>query len=276
MGHQGVATALGDEDNHGLRRTWVEALSPVDQEGPQRVNQDMNPVLWNPGTFVDQNGTYFQVVDMNLPTQSVLVPQVPIMNQPAAAAGAPEQQASDPKFIMKEFKDLIKFAQSQSVAAQRTPVTPVTGLTRKPVIPQKENLPPAVAVDNHPVESSTEVSASVSKHRSRTRTWGRKQRERRDERSRSPLVTSPSSRLSPSISSERIQYQIGSRDPLRLEVRDCGRRVSIQDGTSHQRKNLSHDSRRTSRSRSRSPLRRESSSRMTSRSARSRRERKHS
>ena len=143
-------------------------------------------------------------------------------------------------------------------------------------MPQKENLPPAIAVDNHPVESSTEVSASVSKHRSRTRTRGRKHRERRVERSRSPLVTSPSSRLSPSISSERIQYQIGSRDPLRLEVRDGGRRVSIPDGSSHQRKNLSHDSRRTSRSRSRSPLRTESSSRRTSRSARSRRERRHS
>ena len=80
-------------------------------------------------TFVDQNGTYFQVVDTNLPIQSYLVPQVPIMNQPAAAAGAPVQQASHPKFTMKEFMDLMKFAQSQSVAAQRTPVTPVTGLT---------------------------------------------------------------------------------------------------------------------------------------------------
>ena len=172
--------------------------------------------------------------------------------------------------------DLMKFAQSQSVAAQRTPVTPVTGLTQQPVVPQKENLPPAVAVDNHPVESSTEVSASVSMHRSRTRTRGRKHRERRVERSRSPLVTSPSSRLSPSISDETIQYQIGCRDPLRLEVRDGGRRVSIPDGSSHQRKNLSHDSRRTSRSRSRSPLRTESSSRRTSRSARSSRERRHS
>ena len=172
--------------------------------------------------------------------------------------------------------DLMKFAQSQSVAAQRTPVTPVTGLTRQPAVPQKENLPPAVAVDNHPVESSTEVSASVSKHRSRTRTRGRKHRERRVERNRSPLVTSPSSRLSPSISGETIQYQIGCRDPLRLEVRDGGWRVSIPDGSSHQRKNLSHDSRRTSRSRSRSPLRTESSSRRTSGSARSPRERRHS
>ena len=143
-------------------------------------------------------------------------------------------------------------------------------------MPQKENLPPPVAVDNHPVESSTEVSASVSKHSSRTRTRGRKHRERRVERSRCPLVTSPSSRLSPSISSETIQYQIGCRNPLRLEVRDGGRRVSIPDGSSHQRKNLSHDSRRTSRSRSRSLLRTESSSRRTSRSARSRRERRHS
>ena len=271
-GHQGVATAPGDEDSR--------ALPPVDQEDPQRVNQDhaqdMNPVLWNPSTFVDQDGTYFQVVGKNLPTQSVLVPQVPIVNQPAAAAGAPGQQASDPKFTMREFMDLMKFAQSQSVAAQRTPVTPVTGLTRQPDVPQKENLPPAVAVDNHPVESSTEVSASVSKHRSRTRTRSRKHRERRVERSRSPLVTSPSSRLSPSISGETIQYRIGCRDPLRLEVRDGGRRVSIPDRSSHQRKNLSHDSRRTSRSRSRSPLRTESSSRRTSRSARSRRERRHS
>ena len=89
-------------------------------------------------------------------------------------------------------------------------------------------------------------------------------------------MTSPSSRLSPSISGETIQYQIGCRDPLRLEVRDGGRRVSIPDGSSHQRKDLSHDSRRTSRSRSRSPLRTESSSRRTSRSARSRRERRHS
>ena len=279
-GHQGVATAPGDEDSRGLRHTRGEALPRVDQEGPQRVNQDhaqdMNPVLWNPSTFVDQDGTYFQVVDTNLPTQSVLVPQVPIMNQPAAAAGTPGQQASDPKFTMREFMDLMKFAQSHSVAAQRTPVTPVTGLTRQPAVPQKENLPPAVAVDNHPVESSTEVSASVSKHRSRTRTRGRKHRERRVERSRSPLVTSPSSRLSPSISGETIQYQIGCRDPLRLEVRDGGRRVSIPDGSSHQRKHLSHDSRRTSRSRSRSPLRTESSSCRTSRSARSRRERRHS
>ena len=152
----------------------------------------------------------------------------------------------------------------------------LTGLTRQPAVPQKENLPPAVAVDNHPVESSTEVSASVSKHRSRTRTRGRKHRERWVERSRSSLVTSPSSRLSPSISGETIQYQIGCRDPLRLEVRDGGRRVSIPDGSSHQRKNLSHDSRRTSRSRSRSPLKTESSSRRTSRSARNRRERRHS
>ena len=268
-GHQGVATAPSDEDSRGLRRTRGEALPPVDQEGPHWVNQDhaqdMNPVLWNPSTFVDQDGTYFLVVGTNLPTQSVLVPQVPIMNQPAAAAGAPGQQASDPKFTMREFVDLMKFAQSQSVAAQQTPVTPVTGLTRQPAVPQ-ENLPPAVAVDNHPVESSTEVSASVSKHRSRTRTRGRKHWERRVERSRSPLVTSPSSRLSPFISGETIQYQIGCRDPLRLEVRDGGRR----------RKNLSHDSRRTSRSRSRSPLRTESSSRRTSRSARSRRERSHS
>ena len=130
-GHQGVATAPGDEDSRGLRRTRGEALPPVDQEGPQRVNQDhaqdMNPVLWNPSTFVDQDGTYFQVVGTNLPTQSVLVPQVPIMNQPAAVAGAPGQQASDPKFTMREFMDLMKFAQSQSVAAQRTPVTPVPG-----------------------------------------------------------------------------------------------------------------------------------------------------
>ena len=115
----------------------------------------------------------FQVMGTNLPTQSVLVPQVPIMNPPAAAAGAPGQQASDPKFTMREFMDLMKFAQSQSVAGQRTSVTPVTGLTRQPTVPQKENLPPAVAGDNYPVESSTEVSASVSKHRSRTRTRGR-------------------------------------------------------------------------------------------------------
>ena len=266
-----MRTAVGC-DVPGVRR-----CPPVDQEGPQRVNQDhaqdMNPVLWNPSTFVDQDGTYFQVVGTNLPTQSVLVPQVPIMNQPAAAAGAPGQQASDPKFTMREFMDLMKFAQSQSVAAQRTPVT---GLMRQPAVPLKENLPPVVAVDNHPVESSTEVSASVSKHRSRTRTRGRKHRERWVERSRSPLVTSPSSRLSPSISGETIQYQIGCRDPLRLEVRDGGRRVSIPDGSSHQRKDLSHDSRRTSRSRSRSSLRTESSSRRTSRSARSRRERRHS
>ena len=279
-GHQGVATAPGDEDSRGLRRTRGEALPPVDQEGPQRVNQDhvqdMNPVLWNPSTFVDQDGTYFQVMGTNLPTQSVLVPQVPIMNPPAAAAGAPGQQASDPKFTMREFMDLMKFAQSQSVAGQRTSVTPVTGLTRQPAVPQKENLPPAVAGDNYPVESSTEVSASVSKHRSRTRTRGRKHRERRVERSRSPLMTSPLSRLSPSISGETIQYEIGCRDPLRLEVRDGGRRVSIPDGRSHQRKDFSHDSRRNSRSRSRSPLRTESSSRRTSRSARSRRERRHS
>ena len=72
------------------------------------------------------------------------------MKQPAAAAGAPGQQASDPKYTMKEFMDLMKFAQSQSVAAQRTPVTPVTGLTRQPAVPQ-ENLPPAVAMDNHSV-----------------------------------------------------------------------------------------------------------------------------
>ena len=279
-GHQGVATAPGDEDSRGLRRTRGKALPPVDQEGPQRVNQDhvqdMNPVLWNPSTFVDQDGTYFQVMGTNLPTQSVLVPQVPIMNPPAAAAGAPGQQASDPKFTMREFMDLMKFAQSQSVAGQRTSVTPVTGLTRQPAVPQKENLPPAVAGDNYPVESSTEVSASVSKHRSRTRTRGRKHRERRVERSRSPLMTSPLSRLSPSISGETIQYEIGCRDPLRLEVRDGGRRVSIPDGRSHQRKDFSHDSRRNSRSRSRSPLRTESSSRRTSRSARSRRERRHS
>ena len=279
-GHQGVATAPGDEDSRGLRRTRGEALPPVDQEGPQRVNQDhvqdMNPVLWNPSTFVDQDGTYFQVMGTNLPTQSVLVPQVPIMNPPAAAAGAPGQQASDPKFTMREFMDLMKFAQSQSVAGQRTSVTPVTGLTRQPAVPQKENLPPAVAGDNYPVESSTEVSASVSKHRSRTRTRGRKHRERRVERSRSPLMASPLSRLSPSISGETIQYEIGCRDPLRLEVRDGGRRVSIPDGRSHQRKDFSHDSRRNSRSRSRSPLRTESSSRRTSRSARSRRERRHS
>ena len=118
-GHQGVATAPGDEDSRGLRRTRGEALPPVDQEGPQRVNQDhvqaMNPVLWNPSTFVDQDGTYFQVMGTNLPTQSVLVPQVPIMNPPAAAAGAPGQQASDPKFTMREFMDLMKFAQDQSV-----------------------------------------------------------------------------------------------------------------------------------------------------------------
>ena len=118
-GHQGVATAPGDEDSRGLRRTRGEALPPVDQEGPQRVNQDhvqdMNPVLWNPSTFVDQDGTYFQVMGMNLPTQSVLVPQVPIMNPPAAAAGAPGLQASDPKFTMREFMDLMKFAQDQSV-----------------------------------------------------------------------------------------------------------------------------------------------------------------
>ena len=88
--------------------------------------------------------------------------------------------------------------------------------------------------------------------------------------------TSPLSRLSPSISGETIQYEIGCRDPLRLEVRDGGRRVSIPDGRSHQRKDFSHDSRRNSRSRSRSPLRTESSSRRTSRSARSRRERRHS
>ena len=31
------------------------------------------------------------------------------MNQPAAAAGAPGQQASEPKFTMKEFMDLMKF-----------------------------------------------------------------------------------------------------------------------------------------------------------------------
>ena len=118
-GHQGVATAPGDEDSRGLRRTRGEALPPVDQEGPQRVNQDhvqdMNPVLWNPSTFVDQDGTYFQVMGTNLPTQSVLVPQVPIMNPPAAAAGAPGQQASDPEFTMTEFMDLMKFAQDQSV-----------------------------------------------------------------------------------------------------------------------------------------------------------------
>ena len=85
--------------------------------------------------------------------------------------------------------------------------------------------------------------------------------------------TSPLSRLSPSISGETIQYEIGWRDPLRLEVRDGGRRVSIPDGRSHQRKDFSHDSRRNW---SRSPLRTESSSRRTSRSARSRRERRHS
>ena len=60
-GHQGVATAPGDEDSRGLRRTRGEALPPVDQEGPQWVNQDhaqnMNPVLWNPSTFVDQDGS---------------------------------------------------------------------------------------------------------------------------------------------------------------------------------------------------------------------------
>ena len=127
-GHQVVATAPGDEDSRGLWRTLGEALPPVDQEGPQRVNQDhaqdMKPVFWNPSTFVDQDRTYFKVVDTNLLTQSVLVPQVPIMNQPAAAAGASGQQASDPKFTMKEFIDLMKFAQSQSVAAQRTPVNP--------------------------------------------------------------------------------------------------------------------------------------------------------
>ena len=107
MGHQGVATASFDEDSHGLRSTRGEALPPVDQEGPQRVNQDhaqdMNPLLWNPNAFVDQNGKYFQVVDTNLQTQSVLVSQAPILNQPAVAAGAPGQQTSDPKFTMKEF-----------------------------------------------------------------------------------------------------------------------------------------------------------------------------
>ena len=116
--------------------TEVRRCPPFDQEGPQRVNQDhaqdMNHVLWNPCKFVDQNGTYFQVVDTNLPTQSVLVPQVPIMNQPAAVAGAPGQQASDPKFTLKEFMDLMNFAQSQSVTSQQTPVTPVTGLTFDP------------------------------------------------------------------------------------------------------------------------------------------------
>ena len=252
-GHQGVATAPGDEDSRGLRRTRGEALPPVDQEGPQRVNQDhvqdMNPVLWNPSTFVDQDGTYFQVMGTNLPTQSVLVPQVPIMNPPAAAAGAPGQQASDPKFTMREFMDLMKFAQSQSVAGPRTSVTPVTGLTRQPAVPQKENLPPAVAGDNYPVESSTELSASVSKHRSRTRTRGRKHRERRVERSRSPLMTSPLSRLSPSISGETIQYEIRCRDPLRLEVTDGGRRVSISDGRSHQRRERRHSQSSTSRQR---------------------------
>ena len=96
--------------------------------------QDM--LLWNPSTFVDQDGTYFQVVGTNLPTQSVLVYQVPIMNQPAAAVSAPGQQASDPKFTMREFMDLMKFAQSQSVEAQRIPLTPVTGLTRQPAVPQ--------------------------------------------------------------------------------------------------------------------------------------------
>ena len=131
-----------------------------------------------PARFVDQDGTYFQVMGTNLPTQSVLVPQVPIMNPPAAAAGAPGQQASDPKFTMREFMDLMKFAQSQSVAGQRTSVTPVTGLTRQPAVPQKENLPPAVAGDNYPVESSTEVSASVSKQRS-----ARSRRERRHSQS---------------------------------------------------------------------------------------------
>ena len=138
-GHQGVATAPGDEDSRGLRRTRGEALPPVDQEGPQRVNQDhvqdMNPVLWNPSTFVDQDGTYFQVMGTNLPTQSVLVPQVPIMNPPAATAGAPGQQASDPEFTMREFMDLMKFAQSQSVAGQRTSVTPVTDGSRGAGLP---------------------------------------------------------------------------------------------------------------------------------------------
>ena len=128
-GHQGVATAPGDEDSRGLRRTRGEALPPVDQEGPQRVNQDhvqdMNPVLWNPSTFVDQDGTYFQVMGTNLPTQSVLVPQVPIMNPPAAAAGAPGQQASDPEFTMREFMDLMKFAQDQSVCPGCLPPFPV-------------------------------------------------------------------------------------------------------------------------------------------------------
>ena len=108
-GHQGVATAPGDEDSCGLRRTRGEALPPVAQRVNQDHAEDMNHVLWNPSTFVDQNGTYFQVGGTNLPTQSVLVPQVPIMNQPAAAAGVPGQQASDPKFTMKEFMDLMKF-----------------------------------------------------------------------------------------------------------------------------------------------------------------------
>ena len=236
----------------------------------------MNPVLWNPSTFLDRmERTSRWWVRTYRPSRCWFPRFLSWTN----LLLRPVRQDSRHQILNLPWGNLWiwwSFAQSQSVAAQRTPVTPVTGLTRQPAVPQKEILPPAVAVDNHPVESSTEVSASVSKHRSRTRTRSRKHRERRVERSRSSLVTSPSSRLSPSISGETIQYQIGCRDPLRLEVRDGGRRVSIPDGNSHQRKNLSHDSRRTSRSRSRSPLRTESSSRRTSRSARSCRERRHS
>ena len=202
-GHQGVATAPGDEDSRGLRRTRGEALPPVDQEGPQRVNQDhvqdMNPVLWIPArlwTRMERTSRWW--VRTYRPSRCWF-----------------------PRFL--SWTHLL------------------LRLVRQGSRHQILNLP----------WGNLWIWWSLPR-------------------------TSPLSRLSPSISGETIQYEIGCRDPLRLEVRDGGRRVSIPDGRSHQRKDFSHDSRRNFRSRSRSPLRTESSSRRTSRSARSRRERRHS
>ena len=136
----------------------------------------------------------------------------------AASAGAPKQQATDSSFTMKKFMDIMHMCQSQLQSSQQ-PMATVPPPKAEATAPKTREVPSTVSQST----ALPEFSDSGRKSQNRRR----RHRGRHSWKSRSPYDFE-SSLESSSTSVSDLRSMIGVRDPLRLEVRDGGRRVSLE------------------------------------------------